>query len=79
MLTEVPEPTPDESDAEAVTAVLLDVVERLRAETPDVAAMVPQELDVELGMTYPSAIGYFPSMSEGVHHGQPREGGDGDG
>jgi predicted NBD/HSP70 family sugar kinase len=35
LLTEVPEPTPDE----AVTAVLLDVVERHRADAPDVDAI----------------------------------------
>ena len=38
LLMELVEPTPDESDAEAVTAVLLDLIERLRAEH-DVAAI----------------------------------------
>jgi glucokinase len=38
VLMELKEPTPEESDAEAVTAVLLDLIERLRAEH-DVAAI----------------------------------------
>lgn len=38
LLTEVPEPTPDESDAEAVTAVLL-TWSSVRAEAPDVDAI----------------------------------------
>ncbi|MGQ0576095.1 MAG: ROK family protein [Pseudonocardia sp.] len=37
--TELTEPTPDESDADAVLAVLLDLVDRLRGVRPDVAAV----------------------------------------
>lgn len=39
LLTELVEPTPEDSDAEAVSAVLLDLVARLRAEHPDVVAV----------------------------------------
>lgn len=39
LLTELTEPTPEESVADAVSPVLLDLVERLRAECPDVAAV----------------------------------------
>ncbi|WP_300018568.1 ROK family protein [Pseudonocardia sp.] len=39
VLVEIVEPTPEESDAPAVTAVLLDVIARLRAEHDDVAAI----------------------------------------
>lgn len=39
VLTELVEPTPEDSDAEAVLAVLLDIVERLRAKHDDVAAI----------------------------------------
>ena len=39
LLTEVLEPTPDESDAEAVTPVLLDMIDRMRAAHPAVAAI----------------------------------------
>lgn len=39
VLAEIVEPTPDESDAPAVTAVLLDVVKRLRAEVDGVVAV----------------------------------------
>ncbi|MDN5748987.1 MAG: ROK family protein [Pseudonocardia sp.] len=39
VLCEIVEPTPEDSDGPAVTAVLLDVVERLRAEHDSVAAI----------------------------------------
>ena len=39
VLTEIVEPTPEESDAPAVTAVLLDVIKRLRAEHDDVVGI----------------------------------------
>ncbi len=39
VLAEIVEPTPEESDAPAVTAVLLDVVERLRATHDDVVGI----------------------------------------
>ena len=39
VLVEIVEPTPEDSDAPAVTAVLLDVIERLRAKHQDVAAI----------------------------------------
>jgi glucokinase len=39
VLSELVEPTPEDSDAEAVTAVVLDIVERLRAKHDDVAAI----------------------------------------
>jgi len=39
LLTELTEPTPDESDAEALTPVLSDVIARLRADGPAVAAI----------------------------------------
>lgn len=39
VLTELVEPTPEDSDAEAVSAVLLDIVERLRAKHDDVSAI----------------------------------------
>ncbi|MDP1805764.1 MAG: ROK family protein, partial [Acidimicrobiales bacterium] len=39
VLSELVEPTPEDSDAEAVTAVLLDIVERLRAKHDDVTAI----------------------------------------
>ncbi|GAA2540609.1 ROK family protein [Pseudonocardia hydrocarbonoxydans] len=37
--TEIVEPTPEDSDAEAVSAVLLDIVGRLREKHPDVSAI----------------------------------------
>lgn len=39
VLSELVEPTPEDSDAEAVTAVLLDIVERLRAKHDGVTAI----------------------------------------
>lgn len=39
LLTELVEPTPEESDAAAVAPILLDLVGRLRAKHPDVAAV----------------------------------------
>jgi glucokinase len=39
VVAELVEPTPEESDAEAVATVLLDVIERLRVEHPEVVAV----------------------------------------